>query len=304
MKRNQIIRLSFQLYRAAIMAVFMNSVLLGAQNTTITDAVSVTDKPSPGASTDVALSERDWGVATAESLAAKPPSSAQIQSFIMSQLDIKPPDAIVCSAGFFQLSGSASYSLIASMDYSGRHFCNEVVVINRRADSFPIQRISAWEVDDVKDTVRDLGKNGESELVVPTAYSGYNGVECIATWSLVYKLQGDSLVDQSASFLDVYRARLDVLNAKIQEAADEDATCVQMEADKIARFLGTSPNAGEDRAITWLNSADQSLRLKGIVVLADIRDDKSIVNLQHLTEDPDTIVSGAARLAVDTIRKK
>jgi hypothetical protein len=304
MKRNKVLRPSFRVYPAAIMAVIMSSVLLGAQTTTITGSVSDTDKSSPGASIGVALAERDWGVAAAESLKAKPASFAQIQSFVMSQLDVKPPDASVCSAGFFQLSGSTSYSLIASMDYSGRHFCNEVVVINRRADSFPIQRLSAWEIDDVNDIVRDLGKNGESELVVPTSYSGYTGAECISTWSMVYTLQGDALVDQSASFPDFYRARLDVLNAKIQEADDADTTCIQMEADKIARFLGTSPNAGEDKAITWLSSADQSLRLKGIVVLADIRDDKSIVNLQHLTDDPDAIVADAAKNAVETIRKK
>jgi hypothetical protein len=214
----------------------------------------------------------------------------------------------VCSAGFFQISGSDSPSLIASIDVNGRHFCNNVEVIHRDANGLTIQEIDVWEVDDVKDIVRDLGKNEKDLLIVPTAYSDYDGAKCMATWSQVYAVQAGALVDRSAAFKEFYKDRLDSLNADMEQAGKNDddnrTICSQMEADKIARYLDISPNAGEDKAIGWISSADTSLRLKGVVVLADIGDKRSIATLKQFSEDPDTIVADAAKRALDTSPKR
>ena len=315
------LRLQIVFLGALILAANTNNAPLGAQSVSPKTVAQKQASPSPPEKSSYKYGERDWNALTSELHTDKPPSDTQIHSFVMAMLEGIPDSAVqspreavlagvsVCSAGFFQISGNDSTSLVASIDVNGRHFCNNVAVIHRDANGLTIQQIDAWEVDDVKDIVRDLGKTGKDLLVIPTAYSDYDGAKCLATWSQIYAMQADALVDRSAAFTEFYKDRLDSLKADIEQAdkndGDGDRTiCSQMEADKVARYLGTSPNAGEDKAIGWISSADTSLRLKGIAVLADIGDKQSIATLQHFTEDPDAIVADAAKRAVGTSLKK
>jgi hypothetical protein len=317
------LRFSFVFSLAVILAANAINAPLGAQTLVSLGAAQKEVNPSPPEKSSYKYAERDWNALTSALHTSKPPSDTQINSFVMAMIGFEPGEETfgvsVCSAGFFKIAGSESESLVASVDFNGRHFCNDVYVIHRGANGLVLQDaqnlgkgIHSYQVDDVNDIVRDLGKDGTNELVIPTEYSDYEGYKCLANWSRVYIMQSDTLVDRSASFKDFYKERLDtLLNEGIPRAKTRDANdggnsviCVQMEADKIERFLGTSPNAGEDKAIDWINSADQSLRLKGIVVLADIGDEESIATLQHLTGDPDAIVAGAAKHAVNSARKR
>ena len=312
------LRLSFVFSSALILAANANNAPLGAQTVASQGSAQKAVSLSPPVISSYKYAKRDWDALTSELQTNKPPSDAQIDSFVMAMIEHvpdsgmqSPDDAVsagvsVCSANFFQISDSDGEILIASIDVNGRHFCNNVEVIHRGANGLMVQEIDVWEVDDVNDIVRDPGKDGKNELVVPTAYSDYNGAECLATWSRIYTLQSGTLVDRSAAFLQFYKERLDSLEASMQKAINRDdddnqdrTICAQMEADKIARFLGTAPNAGKDKAIEWINSADQSLRIKGIVVLADIGDKQSIETLQHLAEDSNAIVADAAKRALD-----
>ncbi len=278
--------------------------------------------PSPPEKSSYKYAERDWDAFTKASPTSKP-SNAPINSFVLAMIGFGQADhtlgVSVCSAGFFKIAGSSSNNLIASVDLNGRRFCNDVYVIHRGANGVVLQEtqnleqgIHSYQVEDVSEIVRDLGHDGKNELVIPTEYSAYDGARCLANWSRVYMMQSDTLVDRSASFKGFYRERLDeLLNEGMQRAKLRDANdggnsviCVQMEIDKIERFLGASPNAGEDKAIEWIKSADESLRLKGIVVLADIRDVRSVDTLQHCTEDPDEIVADAAKRALNSLRGK
>ena len=216
----------------------------------------------------------------------------------------------VCSAGFFKIAGSNGYNLVASFDVNGRRFCNDVEVIHFGANRLTTQSIFALEVDDVKDIVRDLGKNGKNELVIPGELSEYAGARCTGAWDRIYSLQSGSLVDRSAAFKDFYKELLVSLNAEMQQAKakkyenyhDADAViCIQMESDKIKRFFGISPNAGENKAIAWIKSGDDYLRNRGFAVLADIGDQQSLAVLQRYVKDSDHEVAEEAELTLRSL---
>ncbi len=268
------------------------------------------------------FAERDWNAMISALHTAKPPSDEQTYPFVMAMVAGEPDSGAqspedealagvsVCSAGFFKISESGSYSLVASLDVNGRHFCNDVEVIHRGASGLTIQNVWAREADDVNEIVRDLDKNGKKELVIPSELSGYAGARCSGAWNEIFGLRSGILVDRSAEFKDFYKAQLAPLEAGMQEArkklndGDGDrAVCLKMEADKIERFLGISPNAGENKAIEWANSGDEYLRGRGFAVLADIRDRRSIAVLQRFAKDPNPWTAQEAKSLLRRIKK-
>ena len=260
------------------------------------------DNPPPPAMSSYEFAKRDWDALISQWHSNKPPSDAEVNAFVLRTMGVEPEAAAagisVCSAGLYQISGGEDESLVASLDVNGRHFCNEIELVSSSSGSITFQGIDAWEVDDVSEVVHDVARTGEKVLVVPTSFSDYEGAECVATWSHVYVMQSGSIIDRSSSFRDVYLDRLEVLRTKLQEANHVDTTCTQIEVDKIVRFLGLSPQAGEDKAREWIKSSDTSLRLKGILVLADIGDRDSVAALEHLAEDPDRMIGNAAKSAL------
>jgi hypothetical protein len=118
----------------------------------------------------------------------------------------------------------------------------------------------------------------------------------MATWTRVLILDHGKLVDRSADFKGFYRAELDRIVKKLPsvQAGDpgggendrlDNAACLQMEADRIRRFLGLSRDAGQAAAIGWLSSKNESLRSRGMTVLTDIGDPQSIAIAQRTALD-------------------
>ena len=243
---------------------------------------------------------------------AKPPSDEEVKTFVMAALksesDFVENDQDVCSAGLFKIAKSKTESLVVSIDVNGRHFCNDLEVIHRGANGLTVQAIDEPGSDNVRDIVRDVGKNGMNVLVIPTALSDYEGANsCAAAWERIFVLQAGTMVDRSDEFRDFYRVRLNALPAEMQEIrsgkgqadlAGDNGICLQMESDKIKRFLGISPKAGEDKAIGWINSRDEFLRRKGSAVLLEIGDSKSLAVLARFAKDSDPVVAYEAKRAL------
>jgi hypothetical protein len=302
------LRLSVVLSLVAILTVGSGMVHLYAQ--TVSGQVSVQDAMAFTASetSNYKFAERDWQALTSHSHTATVPPEEQVSSFVMAMLGGVPDSAMqdmtVCSASFFKLSESDRESLVASIDVNGRHFCNLVVVIYRTPYGLRVGMIDVVSVDDVSVAVRGLGKGGKNVLVVPTPYSAYEGVKCMATWSRIYRLHAGTLVDKSSEFTSFYKERLRADEVALQCAEERNKPCIQMESDKIVQFLGTSANAGADRAKRWIDSSDESLRLKGIATLADIGDRDAIKTLERLSRDSDALVADEAKRAVVVAQKK
>lgn len=222
-------------------------------------------------------------------------------AFVQPTLGNVPDPAMaepVCSAEFVRLSGGDAPALVASLDVNGREYCKFFAVITRTDTAVMIQGVDGWLADDVHDLLLDLKKDGQTELVVPMEASDYNGLtNCMATWTRIFTMANGKLVDRSADFKDYYRERLDEIikalpSAKADDQSDgtDGAVCLQIEADQIRRFLGIDKEAGKEIALQWVNSSNESLRLKGIIVLGNIGDKESKAMLQKLTQDGDSIV--------------
>ena len=202
----------------------------------------------------------------------------------------------VCSAAEADLDGDGRPDLIASIDYSGRGFCNTLAVVEKGSSQSVPQVTDTWGMDDVQDAIK-RNEDGSLMLVVPTAFTDYEGAECMAVWQRLLKLQHGALVDVSTSHPDLYKARKREVDATIARMNQEkaDTSCELIELDKLDRFLGASPTAGYARALAWMRSADPAMRRRAARVFADIGDTVSMANLQGLSHDTDPAVAASAQ---------
>ena len=202
----------------------------------------------------------------------------------------------VCSAAEADLDGDGRPDLIASVDYSGRGFCNTLAVVEKGSSQSVPQVTDTWGMDDVRDAIR-RNEDGSLMLVVPTAFTDYEGAECMAVWQRLFRLQHGALVDVSTSHPDFYKARKREVDATIAKMDQEkaDTSCALIESDKLDRFLGASPTAGYARALAWMRSADPAMRRRAARVFADIGDTVSMANLQGLSRDTDPAVAASAQ---------
>jgi hypothetical protein len=196
----------------------------------------------------------------------------------------------ICSVAQVDLPDERNHTVLASIDWSGRGFCNDVWLLD--PNSAGDQHFDAWNAEDVSKLIVSLGAPGEKQLAVPRAWSQYNGAQCVAKWTAIYSQRGGKMVDDSASFPAFYQNRLKALEARL-EHGDAEPECTQMEADRVSRFLGISPKAGFDLARRWVQSSDPSLRAKGVAVLGDIGDEPSRRELQKISagESPEAVLA-------------
>ena len=164
-------------------------------------------------------------------------------------------------------------------------------------------RSVAWWANDVRKAVGDPAGDGRNELLIPESLTFYEGARCIATWTRIFELRGDTLSDVSSEFPKFYKPRLNELRGQVS-GAREEAVCRQIETDKIERVLGIMPDAGFERAQEWMESRDPSLRLKAVCVFADIGDKGSLGALSKAVQDKDPVVSEAAKQYLAEIAKK
>jgi len=244
-----------------------------------------------------------WLVQQGNSTAVSVPSREAVEAFIRELVDSQV-QARVCGWEFVNLNNDGVNELVASLDYSGRLFCNTLVLISKTGDVFRTQSVPAWNVTNVGDIMKDLNNDGAKELIVPQPLLDYEGAKCMATWETVYQWDGNAFVDVSRRFPQIYKKRLQELTDSIQKIEgdptlsgtekDAKASCDYLEQDKIRRFFGNS-KAGFDRAVEWMTSDDSSLRRKAVKVFADISDDQSRAYLQILSRDLNPSVAAAAQ---------
>ncbi len=240
------------------------------------------------------VAARDWEVDTSSALGVSSLSRSDIDDFVMKYLAFTPAEASVCSAMFADLAGDGSYQLIASIDQSGRMFCNEVLIVKKDNAGFRSITLDAWCLNDVSKNVKDLAGDGRKELLVPQSLTFYEGVRCIATWTRLFRITDGSLSDVSSEFPSFYTSRLSELRRDLV-GNSKAPVCIGIEADKIERVIGTVPDAGLAKALTWMKSGNANLRLKAVCVLSDIGGPTSLEALRQASQDKDTEVSDAAK---------
>ena len=180
----------------------------------------------------------------------------------------------ICSVAVVDLSGGKTYSILASIDWTGRHFCNDLRIFTQDSTGIRHQDFQAWDVEDVAKLVVDIRGDGIKELAIPKSYSSYDGAKCVAIWTSIHATSNGNMADVCTEFNSYYKNRLQILQDRLSKGEDQPE-CAQMELDKIERFLKVSPSAGFERAQRWIQSNNPSLRSKAIVVFGDILDDPS-----------------------------
>ena len=205
--------------------------------------------------------------------------------------------ASVCDVGLLPSSPRRPATIVAVVDYSGRLFCNYVV---RVADSDPpllLQELTGWWVASLDSpdgpVVRDVNGDGEADLVVPGAVSGYeNDRQCVATVPFVYRCGAGRCVDASSAapaFYAAFRQRVAIRMRELEASSDgadlDELPCLALAAAKAERLQGGNPRAGLRLAEQWMDEDDPVHRRKAVWILADI---------YAATGDPDVL----ARLEV------
>jgi hypothetical protein len=219
-------------------------------------------------------------------------------------------DVAVCDVVSLPIRGSKMSDILASVDMSGRRFCNELVRIRLGKRPSTVQSIAAWMVDHPVSILRDLDRDGFPELLVPADFSPYEGAQaCVAAVPVVYACSSNTCVDASSRFRSFYeregrnqeRALLRDLATSEVMGADYDRrglACKIMEIDKLRRMAGIDDQAGLDIAMKWKNSADPLLRRKAVAIFSDIDDDAARKELRDLANDSDPLVANYAEICL------
>ena len=207
-------------------------------------------------------------------------------------------DTTVCDAVIVPADRSSEKHVLASVDGSGRRFCNGLLRITVTGRPTVLQTIDTWQVERVADVVSDLDQDGTNELVIPTAISDYEGANCIAVVPMVYTCASGKCAVAPTRFRDFYVRKASEAARRLVGGTPESTVCTTMERDKLLRLAGSNPRAGFDGASQWMNHPSPSLRRKAVRVFADIADDASRSHLRTLTTDRDPIVSASAEHAL------
>ena len=257
------------------------------------------------------LASYDWSVSASPNLAKKPPPKKTIEDFFSSFQS--PEDAseaeeagvYVCSFQFADLRHDGFLSLVAGIGIKHRPSCRGMTIIDKTKSGFESYG-AGGEIgsgSDVSEQIRDLHHDGHLEILLDYGLAVFEQ-RCAANWTAIYAWTGSNYTNVSSDFKDFYRQRLDSLKKTIPALTgiadrngyeDSDKECLEAEAAAIERFLGTSPNAGIERALRLTQSEDRLARQFGTVLLIQIGTPKAREQLEKLSRDPDYGVSTEAK---------
>jgi hypothetical protein len=219
-------------------------------------------------------------------------------------------DAVRVPAGAFRRAG-----VIASVAYSGRTSCSEIVVLSDTDPPEVIQRLDANGASDLSEAVQGVTRSGELLLRVPQAFSPYEGGDaCTAIFPAIYQCSASQCRDVSGDQRDFYNRRIAALRREVirlqQPGPGDDRRrqpCAQMELDKIRRLVGPDRRVGFTLAEDWMTDPSPLLRAKAVAVFADIGDTASRRYLEQMKGDADGVVADQAavrlRILLETARR-
>jgi len=149
------------------------------------------------------LASADWSVKVPHNLAANPPSEHAVKAFVAKMEGAKPDG--ICSAHFADLRHSGNLSLVVSTSW-GR-FCN-LSIYDKTSSGFEESSLQLAHYANGPE-IKDLGGDGNLELIVPEDLSGYYGAQhCMADWPVIYAWTGGNYTDVSSRYKDYYKQEL------------------------------------------------------------------------------------------------
>ena len=190
---------------------------------------------------------------------------------------------------------------VVSVDYSGRHFCNQVMRIRLSGRPTIVDAFDSYAVDEVAAIVRSASPNGRVDIALPREFTDAGDrSQCRAVVSVLLRCDRSRCAETSPRrFLTEQIAQRERALARLTDSGEELATgrraCLTAERDKLLRMSGQDRTAGVTQADEWRGSSDRFLRRMAIFVYLDVGDARSKQKLRELARDPDPSVSALAR---------
>lgn len=158
---------------------------------------------------DIAAS--GWGANRQKELNASPDLHAHAQRLLEKLLpdaDLVTPS--VGEAYFVDLDKDANLELVATVDYSGRGFFNNVVVVEQREGKFKLveTKNNGRSIQDLPSHLIDANGDGAPELVLERFMDRYEGAQRVPVETVVYRWQPEGFKDDSDAFPQYYRTKV------------------------------------------------------------------------------------------------
>lgn len=165
-----------------------------------------------------------WQTENLEALNALLSDKPSVSAFIKEvNSDIKPQlrdlafEPTLCEYELTDLANDGMLELVATLDSSGRLFCNELIVVQKINEVFHAFSVFAPGTSflDLKSRIVDLNHDGIKELLVPRLLAPYDGANPIPIINDVYEWDGAGLCKANASFKEYYRSLLPRLKSEL-----------------------------------------------------------------------------------------
>ncbi len=191
------------------------------------------------------LASMDWSAKAPHSLATNPPPDDVVKAFMSDKIHHFAGYPLgICYARFADLRRSGTLSLVVS-EGDGR-FCH-LSVVDKIAGGFEDYGFDLGHYEEGPE-IKDLGGDGNLELVAPADLTGYYGaLHCMAEWPVIYAWTGSTYSDVSSRYRSYYEQQLASLKKEIAQTEAQNER-----AEKALAAQGAGPKAetgGE--ALRW-----------------------------------------------------
>ncbi len=234
--------------------------------------------------------------------------SSAVDAFLHAHAGEAYEEATLGDFRVLDLDDDGRADLIATVDYSGRRFFNNLLILHDDGGRLTMQKIRVWNMESLDGAIQDLDGDGRVEILLRQNLTPYLGARPTAAWTAVFSFDGSSWVDQSAAFPQLYDAQiLPGIERELAASAANDSGIARgdsqkdlltIERDKVLRVLGRSPAAGLDWALNLSGSEDPVRRIFALSVLADMGGPTAASALKALGKDRDPEVTSYALAAV------
>jgi hypothetical protein len=154
--------------------------------------ILVASASANAAAPHVDLATADWSISQEQVLNAAPKHS--VWEFVNDAWGPGPIIGKLCWFRFADLHHSRELSLAIIYDGGGTADCNDFSVIDKASTG-----IEEYDFPGVAD-IKDIKRDGRSELVVGTIFASAGRWHCFAMWPVVYVWNGTGYVDVSGQY--------------------------------------------------------------------------------------------------------
>lgn len=152
-----------------------------------------------------------WGANLQKELNAAPDLRIQVQHLLEKLLpdaDLVAPN--VGEAYFADLDKDADLELLATVDYSGRGFFNNVVVVQQHQGKFAWTEVrsNGRSIERLPAHLIDANGDGAPELVLERFLDRYEGAQRVPAETVIYRWQAQRFKEDSDAFPQYYRNKV------------------------------------------------------------------------------------------------